>query len=440
MSSSVSRRTFLAASASAAASAIAAPMFVRARNANEKLNLAVIGVANRGGANLAGVAHENVVALCDVDPANAAKARSQFPNAAFFTDYRKLFDTSLKSFDAVVVSTPDHNHCLPAAIAMSLGKHAYCEKPLAHSVNEVRLMRKLAAEKKLITQMGTQIHAGDNYRRVVEIVKSGTLGPIERVHVWNSSRPVGGKKTGSQPSAKFDIDLWLGPCPTEFFEVAVNKSGWNFAWPHFHWRWWWDFGGGTLADLGCHNIDLPFWALDLAAPTSVSAKGEKTYDGDNNVPDIMQVDYRFPAGKGRPAVHLTWYHGVSGPGLDGKETYRGFGAAIMFVGTKGKLIADYNKYRILPDEFAKDFTPPPQSIPKSIGHHEEWTEAIKTGGTTTCNFGYSGTLAEAVLLGNVAYRAGKEITWDAAAGKTSGLNADQFLGREYRKGWELPKV
>ncbi|MDB5311952.1 MAG: yteT [Gemmataceae bacterium] len=434
------RRRFLAASSVAAVSTVSAPMFVRALGANERLNIAVIGVANRGAANLAGVAHENVVALCDVDETNLKTARGRFPTAAVFTDYRKLFDAAAGKLDAVVVSTPDHNHCLPAAIAMGLGKHAYCEKPLAHSVNEVRLMRKLAAEKKLVTQMGTQIHAEQNYRRVVEIVKGGLIGPVKRVHVWNSSRPVGGKVVGSKPSAKFDIDLWLGPCPTEFFEVAVNKSAWNFAWPHFHWRWWWEFGGGTLADLGCHYIDLPFWALDLTAPTTIHATGKKTYVGDNDVPDVMQVDYQFPAANGRPGVHLTWYHGVSGPGLDGKEVYPGFGSAVMFVGEKGKVIADYSKYRLLPDEFAKDFAPPPKSIAASLGHHKEWTEAVKTGGKTTCNFGYSGVLAEAVLLGNVAYRAGKEIAWDAAKGTTNSADADKFLGREYRKGWELPKV
>src|SRR5262249_46721950 len=156
---------------------------------------------------------EDIVALCDVDEANAVAARKQFPKAAFFTDYRRLFDNAAKTFDAVVVSTPDHNHCLPAATAMTLGKHVYCEKPLAHSVDEVRLMRRLAIGRKLVTQMGTQIHAEQNYRRVVEIVKAGLLGRIERVHVWNSSRPVGGKVTGAKPSAKFDTDLWLGPVP-----------------------------------------------------------------------------------------------------------------------------------------------------------------------------------------------------------------------------------
>jgi predicted dehydrogenase len=436
MPSRISRRKFLAASA---ASALACPMFARAPKPNEKLNVAVIGVNDRGGANLKGVEHENIVALCDVDEEWSAKAREQFPKAAFFIDYRKMFDKVAKEIDAVVVSTPDHSHAMPAALAMSLGKHVYCEKPLTPSVNETRVLRKLAADKKLVTQMGTQIHAGDNYRRVVEIVQAGLIGPVKRVQVWNNSRPVGGKKVGTKPSAKFDADLWLGPRPVEFFEAAMNKSSWSFAWPHFHWRWWWEFGGGTLADLGCHYIDLPFWALGLTAPTSVRATGKKTYSGDNSVPDVMQVDYTFPATKTNPEVHLTWYHGVSGPDLEGKETYKGFGAAVMFGGEKGKLIANYDKFQLLPEEFARDFKAPPKTIPASLGHHKEWIEAIKTGGTTTCHFGYSGALTEAVLLGNVVYRAGRPLTWDAEKGTTDNAEADTLLGREYRKGWELPK-
>jgi len=429
----LTRRKFLASSA-----AITAPMFVRARNANEKLNIAVIGVADRGAANLDGVKHENIAMLCDVDDDRLSKAKSQFPNALGFTDYRKLFEKLDKQIDAVVVSTPDHSHCLPASLAMTAGKPVYCEKPLAYSVNEVRLLRKLSVDKKLVTQMGTQIHAGDNYRRVVEIVRSGSLGPINRVHVWLAGKPSPGKKLGVKPSAKFDIDLWLGPARDDFFE-AFHKDP-PKHWPHYHWRYWWEFGGGMLADFGCHFMDLPYWALDLTSPTSVAATGKKNYEGDNTVPDIMQVDYQFPESKGRGPVHLTWYHGVGGPSLDGKTRFDGFGSGVLFEGSKGQLVADYGKYRVLPESFAKDFTAPPKSIPTSIGHHKEWTEAVKSGGSTTCNFAYSGLLAEAVLLGNVSYRCGKPITWNTATGAVNVKEAEQYLGRDYRTGWELPKV
>jgi predicted dehydrogenase len=299
-------------------------------------------------------------------------------------------------------------------------------------------MRELAAKHKVQTQMGTQIHAGENYRRVVEVVQSGLLGDITRVDVWNSSKPVGGKKLDAKPSAKFDLDLWMGPTTGEFFEVEVNKSSWNFAWPHFHWRWWWQWGGGTLADLGCHYIDLPFWALGLTSPTKVSASGRVTYTGDNTTPDVMRVDYDFPAVKGRGEVKLTWEHGVAGPNA-GKETFKGYGAGIRFVGTKGQLVADYGKFMVLPEAFAKDFKAPAKSIKPSMGHHKEWTEACKGNGTPLCNFAYAGRLAEAVLLGNVAYRAKQEIAWDAEKGTTGTRLGDSLLSRAYRKGWELPK-
>ncbi len=433
MRTPLSRRKFLAASTIT----LGVPGILRARGANDKLNVAVIGVSNRGAANLGGVAHENIVALCDVDPDNARKARGQFPRADYFTDYRKLFDKVAKSLDAVVVSTPDHNHALPACIAMSLGKHVYCEKPMAETVNEVRHMRAMAAKHKVATQMGTQIHAGDNYRRVVEIVQSGRLGDVKQVFVWNSSRPVGGKRLTVKPSAKFDLDVWMGPTTGEFFEAAMNKSGWNYAWPHFHWRWWWEWGGGTLADLGCHYIDLPYWALGLTSPTEVKASGKVTYSGTNTTPDVMRVDYQFPAMKTRGPVELTWEHGVNGPN-GGKETFKGYGAGILFVGTKGKLVSSYSAHKLLPEAFAKEFQAPSKSIPASIGHHKEWTEACKGKGKPLCNFGYAGLLAEAVLLGNVAYRANRPIKWDTTKGTTGDRAADAFLSRVFRKGWELP--
>jgi predicted dehydrogenase len=287
--------------------------------------------------------------------------------------------------------------------------------------------------------MGTQIHAGDNYRRVVEWVQSGLLGPIHRVHVWNSSRPVAGKRTGTPPTAKFDRDVWLGPAPVEFFEASIAKSGWNFTWPHFHWRWWWEFGGGTLADLGCHYIDLPFWALGLTAPTKIYSTGQVTYQGDNTTPDVQIATYDFPAVGTRGPVQLIWSHGTNGPTLDGKKmTYPGYGAGVLFEGTKGQLLADYGKHQILPEEFGRSLTRPDPSIPKSVGHHAEWIQAIKNGGTTTCHFDYSGALTETVLLGNVSYRCGRAIEFDAEKCEIKDdPSANRYLGREARKGWTV---
>ena len=434
---SISRRQFVA--ASTAIPLLAPAIQIRAAgDPSQKIRLAVIGVAARGRANLNAVAQEAIVALCDVDEARAADARNRFPSARFFTDYRRMFDTFGNQFDGVVISTPDHQHALPALIAMSRGKHVYCEKPLAHSVSEVRAMRDAAAKAKVVTQMGTQIHAGENYRRVVEIVQAGLLGQVRRVHVWCQRKPDAMKRIAPpRPGVSFDPDLWIGPAPTEFFYASGPSKN---AWPHFDWRWWWEFGGGVLADMACHFMDLPFWALQLTSPNSVTAKGTPTAGGDNStMPATMQVDYQFPATSNRPAVHLTWYHGVTGPDLSGQRTFPGFSDGLLFEGEKGQLVANYGKYQILPEAFARDFTPPPPTIPKSIGHHREWLEAIRHGGTPLCHFGYAGNLAEAVLLGNVAYRAGTPIHWDAMAGKiTDQPKANTFLSRPIRQGWEAP--
>jgi predicted dehydrogenase len=352
----------------------------------------------------------------------------RFPKAKTYVDFRQMLDQE-KNLDAVVVSTPDHTHAIPVVWSLRRGLDVYCEKPLAHSVYEVRQMRNVAAEQKAVTQMGTQIHAGDNYRRVVEIIKAGQIGPVSRVHVWMGGgiRPGVRAKEGTPPST-VNYDLWIGPAPMRPFNVS------HF---HFNWRYWWDFGGGSLADFGCHFMDLPFWALDLRYPASVEAKGEKTSKGDNDVPDNMQVDYHFPARGNQPPVHLTWYHGAWRP--PGAEEY-GKTSAVLFEsdGASGKLLADYGTRKF----FMLDGTEPAapaQSIPNSIGHWAEWAQACKTRGPTTCNFDYSGALAEAVLLGNVSYRAGSQkLTWDPVALKATNCSAaEEFIQRPYRAGWTL---
>lgn len=420
------RRAMAAGVGTATATSFALPT-ARAQqpaSGGDKLNIGVVGVAARGASNLAGVASQNIVALCDIDAQRLGGAAEQFPDATLYTDYRKLVDH--EGLDAVVVSTPDHTHAIPAVWAMKRGLHVYCEKPLAHSVWEVRQMREAAAKNKVATQMGTQIHAGEHYRRAVEIVQGGVIGKVARVHVWqgNGVTPGVRVKEGTPPP-HVDYDLWLGPAP----ERPFHESHFHFAW-----RYWWDFGGGVLGDMGCHYIDLPFWALGLRYPTSVEARGEKTYEGDNQVPDKLQVDWRFPAQGDQPAVHLTWYHGGWKP--EGAEQYDK-GSAVLFEGELGRLLVDYGSHKVYM-ESGEDATLPEPTIPRSIGQYEEWIEACKTGSPTTCNFDYSGALAETVLLGNVAYRAGEPLEWDAE--KLEATNTDkaaEFVRREYREGWSL---
>jgi predicted dehydrogenase len=430
MSHTTSRREFLQRAAAAAAgatamAALAAPAPARTRSPNERLDLAIIGVAGRGGDNMNAVASENIVALCDIDQEHLSAAAARFPQARTYTDYRKLLDA--EKLDAVVVSTPDHTHAIPVVWALERGLDVYCEKPLAHSVYEVRVIREMTAKHKAVTQMGTQIHAGDNYRRVVEIVQAGILGPVRRVHVWLACNPfVGTRVSEGTPPPHVDYDLWIGPAPMRPFHAS------HF---HFNWRFWWDFGNGWLGDFGCHYMDLPFWALGLRYPTSVEAKGEKVSAGDNEIPDNMRVDYHFPARGELPAVHLTWWHGTWRP--EGAEAYPQR-SAVLFEGERGRLIADYNTHQVMLDE-GLEFERPEPTIPPSIGHHAEWIHACKTRGETTCNFDYSGALTEAVLLGNVSYRlGGLRLEWDAERLAAANCpEAEPLINRKYREGWSL---
>jgi predicted dehydrogenase len=228
--------------------------------------------------------------------------------------------------------------------------------------------------------------------------------------------------------AGLDYEMWLGPAPERPYDSAFVP---------FHWRWFWDFGGGILADMACHYMDLPHWALNLRTPTTVEAQGKKIGPGDQDVPDVLQVDYHYAARGSQPAVHLTWYSGMQGPSLEEKGPFHGFANGVLFEGDKGQLVADYGRYKLLPEKQFKNFAPPKQTIPASLGHHREWLNAIRTGGPTTCNFAYSGALAETVLLGNVAFRSGRKITWNDHSGKTDSAEADRWLQREYRKGWKL---
>ncbi len=421
------RRRFLQETSALAVSAYVAGSGLPAQpRPADRINIGVIACAGQAGFNIGGVRNEAIVALCDVDENRAAPVRKQFPKAAFYTDYRQMLDKQ-KDLQAVVISTPDHHHAFAALAAMRRGQHVYCEKPLTHSVYEVRQMMETAAKQKVVTQMGTQIHAGENYRRVVEIVQAGVLGNIRRVHVWCDKRPDARTRSAKPvpPPKGLNYDLWIGPAPFRPYDAAHL---------HFHWRWFWDFGGGMLADMACHYMDLPHWALNLRAPTTISSTGRILNKSAIDVPDVQQVDFEYPARGNQPVVHLTWYHGVRGPDLDGKVHHKGFSSGVLFVGDKGSLLANYGSHRFVGDGALQR---PKPTIPPSLGHHREWLEAIRNGGATTCNFAHSGALTEAVLLGNVAYHLGARIQYDAKTGRVANMKAAQYLRREYRKGWML---
>jgi predicted dehydrogenase len=400
------------------------------RSANDKLNLAIIGVAAKGRDNLNNVASENIVAICDIDAKRLDEVAKLYPAAQKFDDWRKAID--VKGLDGVVISTPDHTHAGPTLASLQRGLAVYCEKPLTHTVAEARKVGEFAKKYKNVTQMGTQIHAGDNYRRVVEMVQGGVIGPVTRVHVWLGSSMPAFKKpaTDAMPPAHVNYDLWLGPAAFRPFSEG------HF---HFNWRYWWDFGGGQMADFFCHYSDLAFWALGLTQPTSVvCSRAEKGHDGDNEPPNRMQVDYQFPARGDQPAVAMTWYQGGWKP--EGADQY-GKNSAVLFEGRDGRILADYGTNKVFMQD-GKELKKVEPSIPNSIGHWKEWIEATKTKGPTTCNFAYASNLTESALLGNVSYKAGlKPLDWKAESLKIPGAQeAEQYLTKEYRKGWELPSL
>jgi predicted dehydrogenase len=400
------------------------------RSANGKLAIACIGTANRASADIAGVRGENIVALCDIDSNYLARAKKQFKDASTYADYRELLEAEGDKIDAVVVAIADHNHAPATIRAIRKGKHVYCEKPLTHTVHESRIIAEAAAKHGVTTQLGTQIHnAGQNYRRVVEIIQSGAIGDVTDVHVWVGKSWGGGDrpKGGQAPPKNLSWDLWLGPAPERpYFPGRYHPA---------QWRRWWDFGQGTLGDMACHYMDLPFWALKLRHPTYCAAEGPEVHP--ETCPLGLKVMYKFPKRGDMVACNFTWYDGNMIPKSVAGERVPGSG--VMFIGTEGKMFADYGNYRLFPQEKFKGFTPPKPTIPRSIGHHAEWIKACKEGKTdTTCNFDYSGALTESVLLGNVAYRTGKALEWDAKALKaTNAPEADQYVKKQYREGWEV---
>lgn len=397
---------------------------------NEKLNILCIGVGGRGAADVNGVNTENIVALCDVDSRRAGKTFQQYPKAAQFEDFRLALDKLEHKIDAVVIGTPDHTHAPPAAQALRMGKHVYCEKPLTHCVYETRVLTELARKNKLATQLGTQIHARDNYRRVVELVQSGAIGPVRRVEVTYPGGLGGQDRPTETPPVPEGLnwDLWLGPAPYRPYHPAYVP---------FSWRSWWDFANGSLGDFGCHYMDLPFWALKLKYPTAIEAEGPPPHP--ETTAPVLTVKYQFPARGDLPPITMTWRNGKGNKSsIFEEKNIPDWGACVLFVGDDGMLLANYGKHLLLPESKFADFQRPDPTIPKSIGHHQEWIRACKTGEPTTCNFDYSGPLTETVLLGNVSYRAQSALQWDAANLKATNCpRADALIRRKYRAGWTL---
>lgn len=450
----ISRRQFLAGGAAIGASALSFPGILRARALNERLQLAFIGCGGRGGANLNTMTSQqlvdvHVVALCDVNGQNLDRAAAAHPHARTYTDFRKLYDDDASDIDAVVVSTCEHTHAYATLPALKLGKHVYCEKPLTRDVHEARVIAEAAAKANetayVATQMGTQIHGMPNYRRVVELIQSGAIGGVTEAHVW-VSRAWGLQSEGEakehdivyvadrpaedmSPPAYLDWDLWIGPAPYRPYH--------DVYFPGPKWYRWWDFGNGTMSDLGSHWNDLPWWALNLDAPRTIEAFGPEPHP--EIAPASMSARYEFGARRNMPPCSLTWYQGTHKPQLWQDGAIPQWGNGVLFIGERGMLLADYGQHVLLPEADFKDFERPEPFIPDSPGQHEEWLVACRDGTPTGSPFAtYSGPLTEANHLGNVAFRAGKKLEWDASEMRAlNAPEADQYLRREPRAGWTL---
>jgi predicted dehydrogenase len=395
------------------------------------MNVACIGVGGRGSANVGGVSKENIVAMCDVDGAKAGKRFTEFDKANKFQDFRVMLDKLDKQLDAVVISTPDHTHFHPARQAMLMGKHVYCEKPLAHTAWECRELTNLAKKMNVATQLGNQRHANAGMARTVEAVRAGVIGEIKEVYCFiggSRGMPAMPKNFPAVPS-HLNWDLWQGP---------VKERKYSPDYCPYNWRFWWDYGTGETGNWGCHILDIPFWALQLKYPTRVDLdEVPKAADIDpQRTPKSMKTRLEFPAEKGHGALTLHWWHGPT------KEVFQKHnvsgGGNTLFVGEKGTIVAGFDGYKAKLNDGSKPDTPA-ETIAKSPGFYNEWIGACKGGPRSTCDFvDYSGALAESVLLANTAFRAGGGFDWDAQELKASGNpNVDQYLYPEFRDGWKV---
>ncbi len=412
---------------------------------SKKLNLALIGVWGRGEAHYDGISSENVVALCDVNETRFPNALKRFPGAKTYVDWRKCLEQ--KDIDAVVCCTPDHHHALIALAAMHRGLHVYMEKPIGLSVEECRRVRAAYLERrtKIATQAGTQRHANPNFARVRELIRDGAVGELRGVFAWGNRqlrRPGYLPAEGQAPST-LHYDLWLGPAGDRPYNPGYfsGESGMNCL----QWNMFWDFGTGQVGDMGNHTMDLAYNAIDAGLPESIEATGE-AYN-----PEVTPVElaahFNHPGNQWRGPIRVSWYQGgVFPPAPRPWIDLNKIGHGVMFKGSKGLLVADFNSRMLIPDGDTADMTyyksPSADAItPPAQDFQKEWINACKTDLKTSCNFDYNGLMTEQMALGLVAYRAGRKIDYDGQSGRvTNDEAANALLKRDYRKGWELSTV
>jgi predicted dehydrogenase len=398
------------------------------KSANEAIVLGFIGVGGMG-TGLLNIFNKfsdvRIAAVCDVYEPHARRAQSATDGRAeLHHDFRKVLDR--KDIDAVVIATPDHWHAIPTIMACQAGKDVYCEKPLTHRLAEGRAVVKAVQKHRRITQMGNLIHAGENYHRVVEIVRSGVLGTISKTRVWMAADRSGlGKPADGDPPAGCDYDFWLGPAPKH----AFNPNRFTF-----NWRYFWDYGGGILTDFCCHIVDLVHWGMDVSAPKTISASGGRYALVDNaETPDSLEVAYEYE--KDGHNFLMVWSQTDAST-----HGFEGMGLGIMFQGTDATLVANYDTHKIIPEK-GRTIPEVPKTLPRSVGHHREWLDAIRSREQCSCNFDYGHRLTSVGHLGNIALHAGEKLRWDAQAERiVNHPEANRLLTKEYRRPWALTEV
>ena len=438
----ISRRTFARGTATAAALVVSRHVLGKGATApSDKLDVACIGCGGMGANDVRSVESENIVALCDVDETRAADTFKRLSRVQKFKDYRRMLDAMDKQIDAVTVSTPDHTHFPAAMKAIGMGKHAFVQKPLAHTIAEARQLTLAARQAKVATQMGIQGNSFEGLRLLREWLADGVIGPVREVHAW-TNKPVWpqgiGRPADKPPVPKtLDWNLWLGTAPLRPYHPAYLP---------FVWRGWWDFGSCSLGDMGCHVLNHPFAALQLGYPTSVEAYPTRLTEETGPLASIIYYD--FPARGDLPPVKLTWYDGgIMPPRPRELEHWRRMGdnEGCIFVGDKGTIICGCycRSPRLIPEARMKAYKRPPKTLPRSIGHYKEWLAACKGGPAAGANFDHAGPLAEIVQLGNVALRTSAlqkqngrtvRLLWDGPNMKCTNIpEANRFVQSEVRK-------
>jgi len=462
-----SRREFLKNMSMAGAGFFIVPRHVLGRGfvaPSDKLNIAGIGVGGKGQSDLAGFAASpkaNVAFLCDVDDRQATRSVQKFSQAKRYKDFREMLDKEHKQIDAVSVSTPDNTHAVAAVAAMQLGKHVYVQKPLTHDIYEARMLTEAAKRYKVVTQMGNQGASGDGVRQMQEWYNAGTIGDATALYIW-TNRPVwpqgmGYPKGQEEVPKELDWNLWLGPAQMQDYHSGFVP---------FSWRGYWAFGTGALGDMGCHLIDPAFKTVGLGYPSEVECSQvsiyEKMWTPDyfpESCPAASSIKLKFPGKDGKPDVRMYWMDGGIRPerpdelGPDEQFGDRD-GGGVLIVGTKGKMMCEtYGANpKLLPTSRTKEVNVPKTLARVPEGHYVQWVNACLAGygqKEVSSPFEYAGPLTETILMGNLALRSWnikkgndfpgrKKLLWDAANMKITNFeDANQFVKRDYRSGWEV---